>query len=631
MKKNNVLIIWNEVTDKKHLEHFIQNSFFSADETLFDFAFNKLEFEAKQRNWCDYTHLIVLCELTWNDKLYSNLYGIDLMKNEIRLKGINLPVLFLSFLSREQLIELNNLNDIISTYALGNHFIQLPTPTKSEIEKFYKMELVPETEMEDTLNFISLDKIISTIRHDVTNNNIDECILRLSNIVEKSNKSNKEKEELLLKLNKKNYTVEKVISICDELEKKLPDNRSLENNNIKYKVLLLEDTATDGIKALIKEAKDTLDIVHFKKTSEAYEALIDDTFNEFLVIIVDFRIWDNPDVSLSEKLMSERQGYRFIEDVVKLGRRYTFVSFSELPRAFRLRIASSSQSLIIPEEKSLVLSTYEQRLAFINKLRYWAEQTQLSFAQKASKDPVFIALYNFYMSSKINNESFITTKSNEWINEFNKAFIVDEKIHIDNLFDKSNSFSNFLSKEFNKGFEFKQEKFKVTALSQKDLNAFTSKLIMRRLVIYAYWCIDEVAKDIYEISSPEHIKVIDADKKSKRTTHYNDKKRIKEAISDFKKYFGVVNIINTLLIQGFITKKFCYIRNEEIFDYESRNIPAKASSITNKTLWIHNKKNIEGVRNRRVEKLSDIGFTREEEKFFKSYYPALWEEWNNKL
>lgn len=626
------LICWNTCTDyeKNQLENQIRFLLKKEGKSLeLEFLYSKDEFDSKRDYIKNYNAIIVLCELTWNNKLYSNLYGIDFVKNEIRLPGINLPVLFMSFLSRSQILKLDSSKQIISTFALGHHFIHLPTANVGEIEKFYEMELVPSSEMEDTLNFISFDKIVSTIRHDVNSENIEECKLRLINIIDKANFD--DKKQLFDDLGDVNNS-KGIKDFCDDIEKKIPVKGDLVNRSSGgYNVLLLEDTETEEIKSLLREAKENnINITHCKKTSEAFQFIKDDTFNKLVVIIADFRIWDNPDATHEEKLMSEKQGYRFIEDVVKLGRRYTFVSFSELPRAFRMRIATSSQTQIIPEEKALILSSATKRKAFINKIIYWAEQTQFSFANKASKEPVFAALYNTFKNSKENDELNLTQTSLKLISEFQKAFESDNKIVVDNLFDADNGFATYLAKlKSNDSFEFKQEKFDLSTLSIKDINAFSNKLIMRRLVIYAYWHISEVIQDIYNTSYPEHITVIDEDKK--KNGHYKNKPEYNKAITEFKRYFGVINIINTLLIQGYICKKFCYIRNEAIFREESRNIPAKASSITNKALWIHNRKNTIGARRDiRVSVLSDIGFTSEEETFFSDHFPDLFKKWKTK-
>jgi len=670
MEGNNVLVIWNSVTSINNFELYLKFLLHNCDNASFDFAFDQSELGPKLSKWEEYTHLIVLCELTWDEKPYSNFYGIDLVKNEIRLQGINLPVLFLSFLSRKQILELDNLKDIISTYALGNHFIQLPTTSNEEIEKFYKMELVSGAEMEDTLNFISFDKIISTIRHDVNNENIEECKKRLKNIIEKSNKS--DKEEYFIQLNGAK-TVEEIRIICDSLEKQLPDNRlTKKHDDIKYKVLLLEDTETDGIKALINEEKNDLNIVHFKKTSEAFKTISEDTFNEFLVIIVDFRIWDNPVTPHSEKLMSEKQGYRFIEDVVKLGRRYTFVSFSEMPRAFRIRIASTSQLLILPEEKSLVLSTEEQRLAFINKLRYWAEQTQASFAQRASGNPVFIEFYNYYQSAKKEDTSEVDKISKEYIDSFNAAFA-----DINAIFQEDNAFKNTI-----KGFEFKQiwvlkktddelitdwvykmysifygrkRKEELNELTlEKYLNTTddeTCKSISKNLLEWYGHYGDKkeqytklIREQIPSLNSQERNAILTskAAKQNKQVPDFNsdllnfinkliarrlaiyiyywlhlNSEKINRVISTSavgNKPFGYINCVNTILTNWYLDSEHCYI------DPNQDNVAPKT---TTSCLWIENRKG-------RVLKLQDIGLTYEEEKFFENYYHNLYKEWKSK-
>ena len=92
-------------------------------------------------------------------------------------------MLFLSFLSREQILQHDDSKQIISTYALGNHFIQLPMASEDEIRLFKAMGPIPSEEMEDNLNFVAFDKIVSTIRHDVNKDNIEACKKQLKNII----------------------------------------------------------------------------------------------------------------------------------------------------------------------------------------------------------------------------------------------------------------------------------------------------------------------------------------------------------------------------------------------------------------------------------------------------------------
>lgn len=47
----------------------------------------------------------------------------------------------------------------------------------------------------------------------------------------------------------------------------------------------------------------------------------------------------------------------------------------------------------------------------------------------------------------------------------------------------------------------------------------------------------EVIQDIYNTSSPEHQNVINNDKTSNKTSHYNSSDNVDKAIKEFKSYF----------------------------------------------------------------------------------------------
>jgi hypothetical protein len=280
---------------------------------------------------------------------------------------------------------------------------------------------------------------VSTIRHDVNKDNIEACKKRLKNIIRKKGLRNVFEVKI-----DDCITVTDVRNICDEIEpevKSKSSEMSSKNGDSNYRVLLLEDEKKAEILALINEAKSAgLIINHCRKTSEAYKLIEKDTDNEYSVLVVDFRIWDNPDLDFEYKRMTEKQGYRFIEDVVKLGRRYTFVSFSELPRAFRLRIASSSNTRVIPKEKNLSLSSEEQRRVLINDIIHLAEETRDSLAKNASDKEVFVQFYNTAASMKDweKNKDFIDENSTKFIDLFINTF----KTNKDLIFDPNNDFWN---------------------------------------------------------------------------------------------------------------------------------------------------------------------------------------------
>lgn len=663
------IVCWNkcDINEKQQLEKFISFLLMmDENELLVDFLFSEDEFRTMTVPINSYYAIIVLCELTWENKPYESFYGIDFIQNEIRLKGINLPVLFLSFINRNQILRIDSAKQIISTYSLGNHFIQIPLASQSDIDKFFRMELVPPSEMEDSLNFISYQKIVSTIRHDLHNDNVEECKGRLINIIKKANLS--EQNDYIQKLESIDE-VNELKLFCDTIEKDIPEQgNTVKKSRDNHKVLLLEDTVTEEIHLLLNEANESnVNMIHCKKTSEAYELISNDNLNQFTVIIADFRIWDNPDAEHEEKLMSEKQGYRFIEDVVKLGRRYTFVAFSELPRAFRMRISSYSNTLIIPEEKSIALSSEVQRKTFINKIAYWSDQTQLSFANRASTNPLFVLCYNYLKTHKRQSYVDIDRESSKLIEEFNKTFQ-----DVKHIFDQNNDYKNKI-----KGLSFKQEwnmpsdedevlvrwiydkvyknwkpKTDKKDIILKNLDKDTSKTIIESICKklkewYVHYGDRTQAHKLKNTKlsqfSSEERKVIlksRAAKPDKReidlekdiNTFINkliirrlsiyfyywliiNQKNLNTIIFPnnlMKNPFGFINCVNSFLHNWYINKNYCHTETRK-----------EAPKTTQKALWISN------TRDRSITKLSEIGLTYEEELFFNENFPDLYTRWKS--
>ena len=382
------LICLNE--DLKFLENYFQNDFFKKNPKIVcEFIYDKAAFDGKKRAIENnaYDAIVVLCELTWEGHTFAQLWGIELVQQEICLSPhVFTPVLFVSLFSQAEILQREPHKKIIAAYALGYHFIQLPIATEEDedIDRFYHMERVGTLEKEDAYHFASRKAMVQAIRHDVKNTpeNIEISRRRLLNLLETVSEGYKQRaEEIKAKLGETSLTVKDIIAICNEIEPWFADEythpsssgeggSSLKN----YKVLFLEDEKNllDNLK---KEAKGKIKIIHCTQTSQALKKIEQDTSNEIKVVVVDFRIWDKPEDYYHQRML-EPQGYRFIENVVAMGHYCVFIALSELPRMFQHRISSLSSILIVPENKQLVLSTPEQRANFIQKLHYWAADTE---------------------------------------------------------------------------------------------------------------------------------------------------------------------------------------------------------------------------------------------------------------
>ena len=358
----------------------------------------------------EYAALVVLCQLTWQDgqgKLHEakEHWGVRLVQREICLdREIDIPVLFLSFLPKKDIIDSYPDMQIISLYTLGYHFIQLSTTglSNADLEAFYKMERVLPLEKEDAYQFANPKGMLALIRHDVKQDKVEYYRKWLEQILQTAAEST-EKKQLLELLD--SATEEEIRNICTEAEKLFTDAiLSLPKENTatdkqKPHVLILEDDE-NILKEFKEEAKDKIILTHHTNTVEALAEIKADTNNTYKVVIVDFRIWDNPSAALSQRTMTQPQGYRFIEKVVAMGHYCVFIALSELPRMFQHRISSLSSILIVPENKQLVLSTPEQRANFIQKLHYWAADTEEKLKVNAFGSEKLFEFYKWLLMQK---------------------------------------------------------------------------------------------------------------------------------------------------------------------------------------------------------------------------------------
>lgn len=438
MINRKILLCFNKYKEKDEIENYFENSFFSKDRIgAIDFVYDWPSFEEKRGaiKSNEYTALVVLCQLTWQDgqgKLHEakEHWGVRLVQREICLdKEIDIPVLFLSFLPKKDIIDSYPDMQIISLYTLGYHFIQLSTTglSNADLEAFYKMERVLPLEKEDAYQFANPKGMLALIRHDVKQEKIKYYRKWLEQILQTAAEST-EKKQLLELLD--SATEEEIRNICTEAEKLFTDAiLSLPKENTatdkqKPHVLILEDDE-NILKEFKEEAKDKIILTHHTNTVEALAEIEADTNNTYKVVIVDFRIWDNPSAALSQRTMTQPQGYRFIEKVVAMGHYCVFIALSELPRMFQHRISSLSSILIVPENKQLVLSTPEQRANFIQKLHYWAADTEERLKVNAFGSEKLFEFYKWLLMQKEEFEK-IDTKTVELKDKFDK--IVGEDV-----------------------------------------------------------------------------------------------------------------------------------------------------------------------------------------------------------
>jgi hypothetical protein len=161
--KKRILICWNNVQYINELTSHMGRKV----EICYDFA------SLEKVEWNSINHIIVLIELLWskenNNGSYSDLNGIKLVQHYIRSeKRIKLPILFVSFLKRSEILSIEGHADkkIISTPALEHEFIDVLEPINKWLEKIDAMKPMSDLDLKYTIfNFCEPDGLIRQILH----------------------------------------------------------------------------------------------------------------------------------------------------------------------------------------------------------------------------------------------------------------------------------------------------------------------------------------------------------------------------------------------------------------------------------------------------------------------------------
>ena len=658
MINRKILLCFNKYKEKDEIENYFQNIFFSKDKIgAIDFVYDWPSFEKKREaiKSSEYAALVVLCQLTWQDgqgKLHEakEHWGVRLVQKEICLdREIDIPVLFLSFLPKKDIIDSYPDMQIISLYTLGYHFIQLSTtgPSNADLEAFYKMERVLPLEKEDAYQFANPKGMLALIRHDVKQDKVEYYRKWLEQILQTAAEST-EKKQLLELLD--SATEEEIRNICTEAEKLFTDAiLSLPKENTatdkqKPHVLILEDDE-NILKEFKEEAKDKIILTHHTNTVEALAEIRADTNNTYKVVIVDFRIWDNPSAALSQRTMTQPQGYRFIEKVVAMGHYCVFIALSELPRMFQHRISSLSSILIVPENKQLVLSTPEQRANFIQKLCYWAADTEERLKVNAFGSEKLFEFYKWLLMQKEEFEK-IDTKTVELKDKFDE--IVGEDVG--RIYEAKN-FMNFpiFKDEYNSRTEWN--------LNEKSLSDDEYFDNWCKSVINRYkedrGNLDREIKQVFINGTTENLrKFWDAVSESVNKIEYNFSDEQREKIVkiqkgkdkrtiDFEK--DKPTFINKLIIRRFaiylyywfeknnfkdkrITKLNLFLQEGKIHKNATDYPKNPDNRITSKCLYLTHKqgKKQGDKKGKDIKSLQDIALTFEEVIFFRNNVPDLY-------
>jgi hypothetical protein len=175
--KKTVLICWNDGDSGNFIKAQIEKL---GCEAVICQKFPTL----KNTDWSKITYIIVLCELRWSDEVnegaYSDMNGIKLVQHYIRSKKkIKLPILFLSMLSRNFILNLKDHSDkeIISTPALQHYFLDVLSPEGLDILK--EMRELSTVELEYSLLYCAPRYMLAKFKHDISQYDTIDLLIEL--------------------------------------------------------------------------------------------------------------------------------------------------------------------------------------------------------------------------------------------------------------------------------------------------------------------------------------------------------------------------------------------------------------------------------------------------------------------
>ncbi|MDR1583053.1 MAG: hypothetical protein LBS55_07335 [Prevotellaceae bacterium] len=280
-----------------------QKSYFSQVAKGGDFRFVASEAEFEKLNAeevANYSRIIIFAELLWQDKKYTDFYGIDIaVLLRLRLKALA-PVCILSFLPKDYFEKFNEIKYNVLR-ARGTCFKQLPIGFV-DVEK--TVSLVTPLSVA-TLTYLStllvdIRHIVDVLRHDLRIDNDNDKICNSLKKIEQLSTTNIYPK--LQKLAKGivsahyNSNADDFYSLTKELINALnihlqntKQDKSVADNLAKNRVLLLDDNIND-----LNWAKDALspyfEVISFQDALEAKACIEQDTKNELSAIICDWQL-----------------------------------------------------------------------------------------------------------------------------------------------------------------------------------------------------------------------------------------------------------------------------------------------------------------------------------------------------
>ncbi|MDR1583049.1 MAG: hypothetical protein LBS55_07315 [Prevotellaceae bacterium] len=471
------------------------------------------------------TYVITLCELKFQESTYADMNGIKLAQY-MRLAGVKVPILFVSFLSRKMILDKHPDAEIICTPALKHGFWQLPSKPEEWIEKLNNLKgQLTNLELKYIQRrFYSIDGLLEQINHDISSCSTKEKLnekLKILRFADKKKNYQSDIGDLETKINngtENNLKEEKFRQdIYDSFKKICKQIKNATNGgsvNIKQQfdknphILFIDDdyNTDERIIKLVAEMKNQQFRVTTKSVPIYNLKEIDDGKNgRFDVVICDIEIKDRKADGIEELAYL---GFNYIKWLERKNLDRIFIILSNVTRNLYNDIIFDNNNTknVYPFQKDVYICSDAARQEFISKVKDLIDQKRnINSKNKGDFDENTVPLKYFrnYIGFLKEPSNYNGKKIPKQFNDYEdvKKYIEIKVEQLQATIDLSeptfpqqnpkgtgdengNNFAHFIHDKVGAIGDKKTEKPKDDKYTSTLSNNFINTLIARRLLIY---------------------------------------------------------------------------------------------------------------------------------------------------
>lgn len=320
------LILWNNDEYLKNLTSVINNSI--SVKSDIELVHNLTHPGIKA--------IIILIELKWGKKYYSDFYGLEIAQRIRREHKITAPIIFCSFLQPESFFYSTEQKQISSKVqilkASGSYFIPLPFSITQLHDKMEETKPLSPVSLIDVIEKCcnpigTVIDLLHPLKSPINNIPVEEfnnLLNKIEGFITQEQKEILDYNSLVASaINKLSIAdlegfkseVQQLERNCIELFNSNRDSSTIHGKRDNIPVLLLEDDINNckKIKEELANEDRNIDVIYFQDSSEALKAIENDTINNYRVVIADWRLYKNNNFNEWQ----DYQGYKFLEEASK--------------------------------------------------------------------------------------------------------------------------------------------------------------------------------------------------------------------------------------------------------------------------------------------------------------------------